>query len=499
MDFLGNLYLGFSVAVTPGNLVYCFIGTLVGTLIGVLPGIGPLATMAMLLPMTYYLPPESAIIMLAGIYYGALYGSSTTAILMKVPGESSSVVTCMDGYAMAQKGRAGTALATAALSSFFAGSVVTILIAVASPALTRAAQSFGPAEYFALMVLGLISALVFTQGSPLKALAMVFVGLILGCVGADVNTGANRFTFGVRELRDGLDFVAVSMGLFGLAEIILNLQRRASKQDKPLPISSLWLSKIDFRAAWPAAVRGTGVGAILGILPGGGAMLGSFASYAVEKRIAPASADFGNGAIEGVAGPEAANNAGAQASFIPMLALGIPSNAVMAMLAGALLLHGIAPSPQLATTKPDLFWGLIASMWIGNTMLLLINLPMVGLWVKLLRVPYDILFPIILLCCCIGMYSVGYSFVDMVTLAGFTLLGVVFAKLDFPMAPLMLAFILGPMMEENLRRAMLLSQGDVSQFVTRPISAVLLLTCVICVVLLVVPSFRKVREAATDA
>jgi len=498
MDFLSNLQLGFSVAVSLQNLFYCFVGTLVGTLIGVLPGIGPLATMAMLLPMTYYLPTESAIIMLAGIYYGALYGSSTTAILMKVPGESSSVVTCLDGYSMAKQGRAGTALATAALASFFAGTVVTVLIAVASPILTRAAQSFGPAEYFSLMVLGLIAALVFTQGAPLKALAMVFLGLMLGCVGADVNTGANRFTFGVPELRDGLDFVAVSMGLFGLTEVILNLQRRGSDQTTTLPISTLWLTRADFRAAWPAALRGTGVGALLGILPGGGAMLGSFASYAIERKIAPPAANFGNGAIAGVAGPEAANNAGAQASFIPMLSLGIPSNAVMAMLAGAMLLHGIAPSPQLATAKPDLFWGLIASMWIGNAMLLLINLPLVGLWVKLLRVPYDILFPLILLCCCIGMYSVGYSFTDIVTLAGFTLMGVFFTRLDFPMAPLMLAFILGPMMEENLRRAMLLAQGDATQFIVRPVSAGLLAACVVCAVLLAIPSFRKARETATD-
>jgi TctA family transporter len=475
------------------------VGALVGTLIGVLPGIGPLATMAMLLPMTYYLPPVSALIMLAGIYYGALYGSSTTAILMKVPGESSSVVTCLDGYAMAKQGRAGTALATAALSSFFAGTVVTVLIAVASPALTRAAQSFGPAEYFSLMVLGLIAALVFTQGSPLKALAMVFLGLMLGCVGADVNTGANRFTFGIGELRDGIDFVAVSMGLFGLAEIVLNLQRRNAGDTATMPISTLWFTRADFRAAWPAAVRGTGVGAVLGILPGGGAMLGSFASYAIEKRLAPKGSNFGNGAIEGVAGPEAANNAGAQASFIPMLSLGIPSNAVMAMLAGAMLLHGIAPSPQLATAKPELFWGLIASMWIGNAMLLLINLPMVGLWVKLLRIPYDILFPIILLCCCIGLYSVGRSVVDISTLAAFGLMGVVLTRLDFPMAPLMLAFILGPMMEENLRRAMLLSQGDPVQFLVRPISATLLAVCVICVLLLLLPAFRRVREVASDA
>ncbi|GGE48421.1 hypothetical protein GCM10007276_26970 [Agaricicola taiwanensis] len=499
MEVFSSLYLGFSVAVSPANIGYCFTGALVGTLIGVLPGIGPLATMAMLLPLTFYLPTSSALIMLAGIYYGALYGSSTTAILMKVPGESSSVVTCLDGYVMAQQGRAGVALATAALASFFAGTVATLLIAVFGPALTSVAQQFGPAEYFSLMVLGLISALVFTQGSPIKALAMIFLGLLLGTVGADINTGFDRFTFGVPDLRDGIDFVAVSMGLFGIAEIIVNLDRSRDRPVSTLPISRLWLTRQDFKAAWPAAVRGTGVGAALGILPGGGAMLGSFASYAIEKRISRTPDRFGRGAIEGVSGPEAANNAGAQASFIPMLSLGIPSNAVMAMMAGAMLLHGIAPSPSFAAQRPDLFWGLIASMWIGNVMLLVINLPLVGLWVRLLRIPYDVLFPVILLCCCIGLYSISHSFADLMLLALFGLVGVVCVKLDCPMAPLMLAFILGPMMEENLRRAMLLAYGDVTIFATRPLSAAMLIACLLCVALLLLPTFRRVRAAATDA
>ena len=498
-EIVQSLALGFGVAASLSNLWYCFLGALIGTLIGVLPGIGPIATMAMLLPLTYYLQPTEALIMLAGIYYGAQYGGSTTAVLMRLPGESSSVVTCLDGYAMARKGRAGTALATAALASFFAGTVVTLLIAVASPALTELAQKFGPAEYFSLMALGLVAAVVFAQGSPLRAVGAIFLGLLLGLIGADVNTGFDRFTFDRPELRDGIGVVVVSMGLFGIAEIMLNLSSGPEGQGERTTLSRLWLTKEDFRAAWPATLRGTGLGALLGILPGGGAMLGSFASYAVEKRISDTPERFGEGAIEGVAGPEAANNAGAQSSFIPMLALGIPGNSVMAMMAGAMLIHGIAPSPNLASTQPQLFWGLIASMWFGNLMLLVINLPLIGLWVKLLAAPYRMLFPAILLFCCIGIYTVNNSAFEVGLVALFGLLGVVLARLECPLAPLVLAFILGPMMEENLRRAMLLSRGDPAIFLSRPISLGLLIACALVVALLLMPNFRRAREAATEA
>ena len=495
-DVVAALGLGLAVAATASNLWYCFLGALIGTLIGVLPGIGPIATMAMLLPLTYYLPPTAALIMLAGIYYGAQYGGSTTAILMRLPGESSSVVTCLDGYAMAQRGRAGTALATAALASFFAGTVSTLLIAFASPPLTAMAQRFGPAEYFALMTLGLIAAVVFTQGPPLRAVAMIFLGLLFGFVGADVETGRDRFTFGLPELRDGIGVVVVSMGMFGIAEIMLNLAGGAAQRGERATLSRLWLTRADLAAAWPATLRGTAIGALLGVLPGGGAMLGSFASYAVEKRISATPHRFGEGAIEGVAGPEAANNAGAQASFIPMLALGIPSNSVMAMMVGAMMIHGIAPSPNLAIARPELFWGLIASMWIGNLMLLVINLPLVGVWVRLLDVPYRVLFPAILLFCCIGIYTVNSSATEIVLVAAFGVLGLVFTRLDCPLAPFVLAFILGPLMEENLRRAMLLSRGDPTVFVTRPISLALLVCCAAAIALLLLPSFRRVRAAA---
>ncbi|WP_439499990.1 tripartite tricarboxylate transporter permease [Bosea sp. (in: a-proteobacteria)] len=496
-DILQSLGLGLSVAVTPTNLWYCFLGSLIGTLIGVLPGLGPIATMAMLLPLTYYLEPTAALIMLAGIYYGAQYGGSTTAILMRLPGESSSVVTCLDGYEMARKGRAGAALATAALASFFAGTVTTLLIAFFSPPLTAVAQQFGPAEYFSLMVLGLIAAVVFAHGSLLRSIAMILLGLLLGLVGADVNTGLDRFTFGFPELRDGIGIAVISMGVFGIAEIALNLGKPDTTGGKRHAVSALRLTREDFRAAWPAAVRGTGLGALLGILPGGSAMMGSFAAYSIEKKISATPERFGHGAIEGVAGPEAANNAGAQASFIPMLALGIPSNSVMAMMAGAMLIHGIAPSPNLATAQPSLFWGLIASMWIGNLMLLVINLPMIGLWVRLLAVPYRLLFPAILLFCCIGIYTVNSSVFEVALLALFGLAGVVFALLKCPLAPLVLAFILGPLMEENLRRAMLLSNGNATIFLS-PISLTLLIAAAVLLALILLPSFRRVRAVAVE-
>ena len=496
MELLANLQLGFGVALTLQNMLYCFTGVLLGTLIGVLPGIGPVATIAMLLPATYALPPVSALIMLAGIYYGAQYGGSTTAILVNIPGESSSVVTCLDGYAMARQGRAGAALAVAALGSFFAGTVSTLILAMFAPPLAEIAFQFGPAEYFSLMVLGLIAAIVLARGSLIKAIAMIVLGLLLGLVGADTNTGQFRFTFGLPQLADGIGFVVVAMGLFGFSEIIINLERRAKREVVMAQIESLMPTREDFAASWKAVLRGTGIGALLGILPGGGAVLGSFAAYTLEKRIAKDPSRFGKGAIEGVAAPESANNAGAQTSFIPLLTLGIPSNAVMALMVGAMTIHGIIPGPQVMTERPELFWGMIASMWIGNLLLVILNLPLIGIWVKLLSVPYRLLYPAILLFCCIGVYSLNNSAVDVGLALFFGLLGYLFIKLDCEPAPLLLGFVLGPMMEDNLRRAMRISRGNPEVFFTRPLSLALLLIALALLIVVVLPVVRKKREEA---
>ena len=496
MELLADLQLGFGVALTLQNIFYCFIGVLLGTLIGVLPGIGPVATIAMLLPATYTLPPVTALIMLAGIYYGAQYGGSTTAILVNIPGESSSVVTCLDGYAMARQGRAGPALAIAALGSFFAGTVSTLVLALFAPPLAEIAFHFGPAEYFSLMVLGLIAAIVLARGSLIKAIAMILLGLLLGLVGADTNTGQFRFAFGLPQLADGIGFVVVAMGLFGFSEIIANLEQRAKREVVMAEIKSLMPTREDFAASWKAVLRGTGIGALLGILPGGGAVLGSFAAYTLEKKIAKDPSRFGKGAIEGVAAPESANNAGAQTSFIPLLTLGIPSNAVMALMVGAMTIHGITPGPQVMTQRPDLFWGMIASMWIGNLLLVILNLPLIGIWVRLLSVPYRLLYPAILLFCCIGVYSLNNSAVDVALALFFGLLGYLFIKLDCEPAPLLLGFVLGPMMEDNLRRAMLLSRGNPAVFVTRPLSLALLLTALALLIVVVLPAVRKKREEA---
>lgn len=497
MDLFNNLSIGFGVALQPYNLMICFAGTMIGTLIGVLPGIGPLATMAMLLPITLYLPPESALIMLAGIYYGAQYGGSTTAILVNLPGESSSAVTCIDGYQMARNGRAGAALAIAALGSFFAGTVGTILIALFSPALSQVGLAFRAPDYFSLMVLGLIGAIVLAHGSIIKAIGMVFLGLLLGIVGTDVTSGATRFTFGNLELSDGIDFVVIAVGLFGLGEIIANLSTKSADRTHGVAkVSGLWLTMEEFKKAWPAVVRGTGVGAVLGLLPGGGALLSSFASYTVEKRLSKTPERFGKGAIEGVAGPEAANNAGAQTSFIPMLTLGIPSNVIMAMMIGAMMMQGIVPGPQVMVERPTLAWGMICSMWVGNLMLVIINLPLIGLWIKLLSIPYRLLFPAIILFCCVGVYSVNNSSFDVLLTAGFGIVGYLFIRLGCEPAPLALGFVLGPLMEENLRRAMLLSRGDPMIFLQRPISATLLAISLVLILLLVLPAFRSNREEA---
>ncbi len=496
MDLLANLALGFGVALTPVNLLYALIGVVLGTLIGVLPGIGPVATIAMLLPATYALQPVSALIMLAGIYYGASYGGSTTAILINMPGESSSVVTCLDGHQMALKGQAGAALTIAAIASFFAGTVATLLIASVATPLSELALKFGPAEYFSLMVLGLIGAVVLAHGSLLKAIAMIILGLLLGIVGTDVNSGVARFAFGIPELTDGIGVVTVAMGMFGFAEIISNLERTGKREIVVAKLRGFWLSREQFRKAWPAVLRGTGLGSVLGVLPGGGAMLSAFASYTLEKKVADDPGEFGKGAIQGVAGPESANNAGAQTSFIPLLTLGIPENAVMALMVGAMTIHNIQPGPQVMTSNPSLFWGLIASMWIGNLMLVVLNLPLIGIWIKLLQVPYRLLFPAILLFCAIGVYSINNNNWDIMLTVLFGLLGIIFAKLECEPAPLLLGFVLGPMMEENLRRALLLSRGDPTVFFTRPLSLVMLLMAGVLILLIVLPGFRKTREVA---
>jgi TctA family transporter len=498
MDLLSNLALGFSTALTLSNLFYAFAGVLIGTLIGVLPGIGPIATLAMLLPTTYALEPTSALIMLAGIYYGAQYGGSTTAILVNLPGESSSVVTCIDGYQMARRGRAGAALGIAAIGSFIAGSFATLLVAAFAPPLTELAFKFGPAEYFSLMVLGLIGAVVLASGSLAKAIAMILLGLLLGLVGTDVNSGVARFSFDIPELSDGIGFVAVAMGVFGFSEIIANLEKKEKREVFTSKVGSLLPNWQEAKQAAPAVGRGTLLGSILGILPGGGALLASFAAYTIEKKVAGPNADppFGKGNICGVAGPESANNAGAQTSFIPMLTLGIPPNAVMALMIGAMTIHNIQPGPQVMTSNPSLFWGLIASMWIGNLMLVILNLPLIGLWIQLLKVPYRLLYPAILTFCCIGVYSINNNTWDVYMTVVFAVIGYVFYKLRCEPAPLLLGFILGPMMEENLRRAMLLSRGDPTVFVTRPLSLTLLLMAVALVIIVALPAIKKTREVA---
>ena len=496
MDLLSNLSLGFETAFTLQNLAYCFIGCVLGTLIGVLPGLGPIATIAMLLPATYALPPIAALIMLAGIYYGAQYGGSTTAILINIPGESSSVVTAIDGYQMARNGRAGVALFTAGMGSFFAGCVATLVLAAFAAPLSELAFKFGPAEYFSLMVLGLIGAVVLASGSLIKAIAMIVLGLLLGLVGTDVNSGTARYSFDIPQLTDGLGFVAVAMGLFGFAEIMLNLEQKEKRETFLKKVTNLWPSKTDFKRMIAPILRGTLLGSVLGILPGGGAALASFGAYSLEKKVSKYSAEFGKGAIEGVAAPESANNAAAQTSFIPLLTLGIPPNAVMALMVGAMTIHNIQPGPQVMTSNPALFWGLIASMWIGNLMLIILNLPMIGVWVKLLTIPYRHLYPAILVFCCIGVYSVNNTTFDIYLTAAFGIIGYLFNKLECEAPPLLLGFVLGPMMEENFRRALLLSRGDFTVFVTRPLSASLLFVALILVALVSVPAFKKTREEA---
>jgi putative tricarboxylic transport membrane protein len=494
-DLLANLALGFSVAANPYNIMFCMLGALVGTLVGVLPGVGTVATIAMLLPITFGLPPVGALIMLAGIYYGAQYGGSTTSVLVNIPGEATSVVTCLDGHQMAKQGRAGPALAIAALGSFFAGCVATVLVAALGAPLTGLALLFGPAEYFSLMVLGLIFAVVLAKGSVIKAVAMVLMGLLLSMVGSDLETGAGRMTFDIPELADGIGFANIAMGVFGFAEIIRNLELPPESRDiLKTKISGLMPSRADLIAAAPAIARGTIIGSLVGILPGGGAVIASFAGYTLEKRVSKHPERFGHGAIEGVAAPESANNAAAQTAFIPLLTLGIPPNAVMALMVGAMTIHGIVPGPQVMTKQPELFWGMIASMWIGNLALVVINLPLVGVWVTLLRVPYRLLFPSIIVFCCIGVYSINNAPADVLIAALFGLVGFWLIKHDFEGAPMLLGFVLGPLMEENLRRAMLIARGDATVFFTRPISGVLLGIAIVLLILAVLPTIRKRRD-----
>jgi putative tricarboxylic transport membrane protein len=494
METLSNLAFGLGIALHWQNIFYCFIGCFLGTLVGVLPGIGPVATVAMLLPFTFGLGPAPALIMLAGIYYGAQYGGSTTAILVNIPGESSSVVTTLDGHQMARQGRAGPALGIAAIGSFIAGCIATLVIAYFAPPLAEIALKFGDAEYFSLMVFGLIAAIVLARGSVLKAIAMVCFGILLGLIGTDVNSGVIRFAFGQPELSDGIGFVALAMAFFGITDVVLNLEQPEQQDVVSNKIGRVLPSWEDLRICSWSIARGTALGSILGILPGGGALLASFAAYMFEKKVAKPPRNFGGGDIRGVAAPESANNAGAQTSFIPMLTLGIPSNPTMALMIGAMMIQGIAPGPQVMTERPELFWGLIASMWVGNLMLLVLNLPLIGLWIRLIAVPYRLLFPAIFVFCCIGVFTVDAKIFDVYALAALSAVGYVLLKLDCEPAPLILGFILGPMMEEHMRRAMMINFGDLSVFVTRPLSAVFLIASVFLMVLIALPNLRAKRE-----
>ena len=494
MDLVQNLSLGFATALSPENLLWCFVGVLLGTLIGVLPGIGPTATIAMLLPITFGFQPVTALIMLAGIYYGAQYGGSTTAILINMPGETSSAVTAIDGHEMARSGRAGAALSTAAIGSFFAGTVGTLVVVLFAPLLTSVALEFGSAEFFSLVVLGLIASTALARGSTVKALAMILLGLLLGTVGQDIATGTPRYTFGVRELYSGINFVSVAVGMFGVAEILRNLEARGDRTVVVSAVSDLMLTRDDLRRIVKPVLRGTALGSALGVLPGAGHVLASFASYTVEKKVAKDPAQFGHGAIEGVAGPESANNAAAQTSFIPLLTLGLPAHPVMALMVGAFIIQGITPGPTVMVDEPALFWGLVVSMWVGNVMLVVLNLPLVGVWVRLLRVPYRVLVPAIVAFACIGTFSISLNVIDVFSIAVFGVLGYYLIKIGCEPAPLLLGFVLGPLLEEHLRRALIISHGDPTTFVTRPISAALLLIAAVAFMVAVLPTIRRMRR-----
>src|SRR5262245_32798577 len=482
------------VALSLRNIFLCFIGCLIGTLVGVLPGVGPVATITMLLPITFGIDPIGALIMLAGIYYGAQYGGSTTAILVNIPGEVTSVVTTLDGHQMARQGRAGVALGIAAIGSFIAGCVSTLVIAALAAPLTAMAPLFGPADYFSLMVLGLMCAVVLARGSVPKAIAVILVGILLSTVGTDLESGEERLTFGWTEISDGLEVAVLAMGMFGFAEILRNLESTQARDVVHGRIGNLLPNRLDMKQSAGPIARGTLLGSVLGLLPGNGAVLGPFASYTLEKKISKHPEKFGTGTIEGVAGPESANNAGAQTAFIPLLTLGIPPNVVMALMVGAMTIHGIVPGPQIMTKQPHLFWGMIASMWVGNLMLLVINLPLIGLWVRFLKVPYRLMFPLIVLLCCIGIYSVNNSPTEVVMTAAFGLFGYALLKYGFEPAPLMLGFVLGRLMEEKLRQALVISRGSFMTFIERPLSGSLLLLSLVLVIIAVLPAIRQSRE-----
>jgi putative tricarboxylic transport membrane protein len=487
--------MGFQVALQPGNLLFCFVGVLIGTLVGVLPGLGPVATISLLLPVTFHLTPVSAIIMLAGIYYGAMYGGSTTSILVNIPGEAASVVTCLDGYQMARHGRAGAALGIAAFGSFIAGTIGVLGLMLIAPPLAKMALKFGPPEYFSLMILGLTTLTFLASGPMWKALLIAAFGVFLGCIGMDTIVGELRFTFGILELNDGVGLVPVAMGLFGISEVLLNVERSMEQSIFETKIKSLLPTLKDWADSIWAILRGTVIGFFLGILPGGGAVISSFVSYAVEKRVSKHPEKFGTGVIQGVAGPESANNAATGGAFIPLFTLAIPANAVMAILLGAMIIHGMQPGPMLVKEQPGLFWGAVTSMYIGNAMLLVLNLPLIGLWVKILKIPYPILFPLILLFCVIGAYSLNNSVIEVLIMIVFGFLGYLFKKFEYEAAPLVLALVLGPMLETALRRSLLLSFGDPTIFITRPISAVLLLISFFLFAYPLVPWLRKKRAA----
>lgn len=496
MDLFSNLILGFSVALSLQNLAYCFLGVFVGTAIGVLPGVGPLVTIAVLLPLTFGLPPESAMIMLAGIYYGAAYGGSTTAILVNLPGEASAAVTCLDGYQMARQGRAGPALGIAAIGSFVAGTIGTLLIALFAPPLTKLALSFGAPEFFSLILLALTTTAVLVRGSVIKGVAVAFMGVTFGLAGIDVTSGLERFTFGLPRLMDGIEFVVVAMGLFALTEIITNLEVEEHREVFTSKVKNLWPSKDDLKRSVGPILRGTAIGSFFGILPGAGQTISSFAAYAIEKKVSRHPEKFGTGMIEGVASPESANNAASQGAFIPTLTLGIPGSAVMALMLGALMMQGITPGPRVMTSHPEIFWGLIASMWIGNLMLVILNLPLIGLWVTMLKIPYRWLFPLILTFSCVGVFAVNFSTMDIWLMVFFGALGYLFLKLGCEAAPFILGFLLGPMLEENFRRSMLLSRGSLDIFITKPISAGLLALTVLVLVMMLFPKVRRKKDQA---
>lgn len=498
MDVITNLMLGFGVVLQPANLLACFIGVLVGTLIGVLPGIGPLGAIALLLPSTFYIPPESALIMLAGIYYGAMYGGSTTSILVNIPGEAASVVTCIDGHQMALQGRAGPALGIAAFGSFIGGTITVLLLACLAPPLARFALRFGPPEYFALMVLGLTVLVYLANGPVLKALMMAAFGIVLGIIGTDVISGSSRLTFGFFELDDGIGIIPVVMGLFGISEVLLNVEKKMDRSIAAVPLKGLLPSLQDWKESAGPIFRGTFVGFFLGILPGGGSIISSFASYAMEKKISKHPEKFGHGAIAGVAGPETANNAATGGAFIPLLTIGIPNNAVMALMLGAMVIHGLQPGPLIMKEQPALFWGTIASMYIGNAMLLLLNLPLIGIWVQVLRIPYTILFPFIILFCLIGVYGVNYSQLEIWVMIIFGVFGYVMRKLGYEMAPLVLALILGPMFESSLRQSLIIFDGNLMVFFTRPISAAFLIVSMLLLLSNFIPWMRSRKSLLSE-